>query len=258
MKMMKNVFMTLMVLLLISCNCLTTYAINSGFDLEPVSNERKLQIQNNIDISVFEQDVLDNTIECFDVNDDGMIALGTNESSSQKFISIYNSQGVFQYGYQFYCNGSFGVEWDSNNLIIYFVRSDIACSVNPSGEIQEILEIKNTSDNNSYWNNKVFSATRTLGNVEYKIQNDFGILNIFSTSYSQLVIQDFNGQTKTIYDVNSQQLYKLIFEIVCILLFVPICFFTLRKSFRKKTGDGSLSLQVFMMAQSTILMSMMT
>ena len=236
---MKNVFMTLMVLLLISCNCLTTYAINSGFDLEPVSNERKLQIQNNIDISVFEQEVSGNTIECFDVNDDGMIALGTNKSS-QKFISIYNSQGVFQYGYQFDCSGSFGIEWDSNNIIIYFVRSDIACSVNPVGEIQEILEIKNTSDNNSYWNNKVFSATRTLGNVEYKIQNDFGILNIFSTSYSQLVIQDFNGQTKTIYDVNSQQLYKLIFEIVCILLFVPICFFTLRKSFRKKTGDGSM------------------
>ena len=239
MKMMKNVFMTLMVLLLLLCNCLTTHAINSGFELEPVSNERELQIQNNINIYVFEQEVSGNTIECFDVNDDGMIALGTNKSS-QKFISIYNSQGVFQYGYQFYCNGSFGVEWDSNNLIIYFVRSDIACSVNPSGEIQEILEIKNTSDNNSYWNNKVFSATRTLGNVEYKIQNDFGILNIFSTSYSQLVIQDFNGQTKTIYDVNSQQLYKLILEIVCILLFVPICFFTLRKSFRKdKTGDGS-------------------
>ena len=240
MKMMKNVFTTLIVLLLIVHNCLTTYAMNSGFELEPISIDRELQIQDNINISVFEQEVSGNTIECFDVNDNGFIALGTKKSN-QKFVSIYNSQGVFQYGYQFYCNGSFGVEWDSNNLIIYFVRSDIACSVNPSGEIQEILEIKNTSNNNSYWNNKVFSATRTLGNVEYKIQNDFGILNIFSTSYSQLVIQDFNGQTKTIYDVNSQQLYKLIFEIVCILLFVPICFFTLRKSFSTKcTGDGSL------------------
>ncbi len=229
MKMMKNVFMTLMVLLLLSCNCLTTYAINSGFDLEPVSNERELQIQNNINICVFEQEVSGNTIECFDVNDDGMIALGTNKSS-QKFISIYNSQGVFQYGYQFDCTGSFGIEWDANNIIIYFVRSDIACSVNPIGEIQEILDIKNTSNNNSYWNNNVFSTTRTVGNVKYRMQNDFGILNIFSTSYSQLVIQDSNGQTKIIYDVNAQQLYKLVFEIVCILLFVPICFFTLRKS----------------------------
>ncbi|MBQ4572564.1 MAG: hypothetical protein IJA80_04740 [Clostridia bacterium] len=228
MKMMKNVFMTLMVLLLLSCNCLTTYAINSGFDLEPVSNERELQIQNNINICVFEQEVSGNTIECFDVNDDGMIALGTNKSS-QKFISIYNSQGVFQYGYQFDCSGSFGIEWDANDIIIYFVRSDIACSVNPVGEIQEILDIKNTSNNNSYWNNNVFSTTRTVGNVKYRIQNDFGILNIFSTSYSQLVIQDSNGQMKTIYDVNSQQLFKLVFEVVCILLFIPILLFSLRK-----------------------------
>lgn len=231
MKMMKNVFMTLLVLLLLSCNCLTTCAINSGFDLEPISNERKIQIQNNIDISVFEQEVLGNTIECFDVNDDGMIALGTNKSS-QKFVSVYNSQGVFQYGYQFNCSGSFGIEWDANNIVIYFVRSDIACSVNPVGEIEEILDIKNTSDNNFYWNNNVFATTRTVGNVEYKIQNDFGILNILSTSYSQLAIQDSNGQMKTIYDVNSQQLFKLVFEVVCILLFVPVCFFILRKSFK--------------------------
>ena len=232
---MKNVFMTLLVLLLLSFNCLTTCAINSGFDLEPILNERKIQIQNNIDISVFEQEVLGNTIECFDVNDDGMIALGTNKSS-QKFVSVYNSQGVFQYGYQFNCSGSFGVEWDANNIVIYFVRSDIACSVNPVGEIEEILDIKNTSDNNFYWNNNVFATTRTVGNVEYKIQNDFGILNILSTSYSQLAIQDSNGQMKTIYDVNSQQLFKLVFEIVCILLFVPVCFCTLRKSFKVHRG----------------------
>ena len=239
MKTIKKVFVLLIVLLLLSNNCFLSYAINSGFELEPISNELELQIQDNTDISVFEQEMLGNTIECFDVNDNGMIALGTN-NSGQKIVSIYNSQGVFQYGYQFNCSGSFGVEWDTDNIIIYFVRSDIACSVNPLGEIQEIVEIKSNSNNNSYWNNRVFSTTRTVGNVKYRIQNDFGILNIFSTSYSQLVIQDSNGQEKIIYDVNSQQLIKMIVEFVMVLSIVLIVLFVLIKKRTKPVNKDAL------------------
>lgn len=219
MKTRKSILMLLVVLLLLSYSCLVSYAINSGFELSPISDEEKFLIENNIDLSIFESETFNKTIDCFDVSDEGLIAIGTS-NSNDKYISIYDSQGVFQLGYRFNCNGSFGVEWDSNNIIIYLVRSDIACLINQDGTIKEVFTIENTQENDSYWNNQVFSTTRVVGNVEYRLQNDMGFLNAFSSSYSQLVAQHSNGEIRTIYDVNSQQLLKSLIVLIFILLFV--------------------------------------
>ena len=80
-----------------------------------------------------------NPIECFSVNENGEIAIGCSDSE-QKTVCIYADNGKFQYGYSFECSGSFGIEFENNNLNIYFVRSDVAIAVNQMGEVESIYK----------------------------------------------------------------------------------------------------------------------
>ncbi len=70
--------------------------------------------------------------------------------------------------------------------------------------------------NNSYWNDSVFSTIRKVGDVEYRLKNDMGILNILASSYSQLIVVNSAGEGTILYDVNSSQLAKI--ATVCVLV----------------------------------------
>ena len=95
-----------------------------------------------------------------------MLAIGTGEGSD-KMIAIYSDAGIFQYGYRFYTDGSFGVELSNEELKIYFVRSDVAVSINFLGEIQYVSRICDTSKNNTYWNQYVRARSRSVGEYQY-------------------------------------------------------------------------------------------
>ncbi|MBQ9744295.1 MAG: hypothetical protein IJW19_04130 [Clostridia bacterium] len=194
---------------------------NEGFVTESVTEEEKNTVLKNISISKITKEPERQPIECFDVNENGEIAIGIY-TTKEKIICIYSDDGTFQYGYKFYTSGNFGVELKESNLYIYLVRSDIAIGIAPSGEIIEMSKIQNTSENNSYWNNYVSSNKRIVGDKVYILKNDMGIFNLFSPSYSQLIVQDGNGNQNIIYDVNSSQLTKNIIILLSILAFSAI------------------------------------
>lgn len=202
-------------------NFMSETSYSTGFSMEEISEERQKAFISNVNISMLEEEPTNKAIVCFDVNEDGLIALGFSASNS-KTIAIYTINGVFQYGYSFHANGSFGLEWAGDNINIYFVRSDIAARITPKGEFVEVLKIKNTIENDEYWRHSVFAIKRTVGDCEYFIRNEMGPLNIFTASYSQLVEVDKAGTTSVIYDVNSAQLLKYIVIIIAILLFIAI------------------------------------
>ncbi len=218
MKRFMRFLITFLISLLFLCQNITVFALNTGFFLQPLSDEEKNAFEPNIDISLLEKEPTKRAIKCFDVNENNLIAIGSSVSE-KKTIAIYNSEGVFQYGYEFDSSGRFGVEWDNDNIIIYFVRSDVACSVSPTGTIESFSKIENTFENNSYWNDFVFSENRTVGESEYTIKNDMGLFNIFASSYSQLEIKDSNGEPNIIYDVNSDQLLKTILGFIGVVIF---------------------------------------
>lgn len=213
-------FLTIVLLLFLLINGgVNVLAVNTGFSTEELTD--KDTFVKNVDVCVLDSAPEKKAIVCFDVNESGMIAIGHNGSDT-KIISIYNLDGGFLYGYEFNCTGDFGVEWDNENLIIYFVRSDVALEINSTGEIESVLKIKDTIENNSYWNKQVFSTKRTINDKEYLLKNDMGFLNLFASSYSQLIITDSNGQTNVFYDVNSEQLTKTLIIFIGVLLFVGI------------------------------------
>ena len=215
-------FLSLLLLIVFFTNAIEVNAMDTGFSTEEISEEKKTAFVSNINVSLLREEPEKSGILCFDVNEQGMIAVGNKDSQSKK-ICIYTSQGEFLYGYTFNCTQSFCVEWDEQHVNIYFIRSDVIISLDSDGNILDIKAVQDTIDNNSYRNSLLYSTTRTVGNTTYLIRNDMGILNWIAFSFSQIVAVDA-GTEFVIYDVNSVQLAKMIVAVcfICVCAFVAV------------------------------------
>lgn len=216
----KIILSSLLCLVFTSIACVHSYAINSGFELESISEEDKQSFLSYIDIKVFTEEPYKKAIKCFDVNHFGTVAVGQFDDDTIKTICVYNKDGTFLYGYNFKSSGSYGIQWDNDNIIIYFVRGDMAISITPDGEIADVKKITNSIENNYYWNNVVFSESRNIDGTEYKIMNDMGFFNVFSISYSLLVVLPSNGEKIVFYDVGKAQLLTTVTVFLGIIILV--------------------------------------
>ena len=215
-------------------------AMNTGFLTNQLTEQEKSTFISNIELSFLTNEPIKRSIECFDVNENETIAIGQNGNSTKKIVCVYSNNGVFQYGYTFKSSGTFGVEWSGDNINIYFIRSDVIVSVTPDGEISDIAEVENTTDNNSYLNNFIFSNRRMVGDTEYIIKNKPGIFNIFASSYSMLISKNKNAEEHILYDVNSTQNLITLLRFITIVLFISIVIFIVIKQFKvTKRRQGS-------------------
>ena len=216
-------FVIIIIIILISTNIarINASAMKTGFDTDALKQDEKKQVISNINLTMFEHEPQKKTIECFDVNKNGEIALGFGKSSN-KIICIYSNDGEFQRGYSFVCDGKFGVEWNNDGLMLYLVRSDIKIMINQLGEIEDVVGIQNTIDNNSYWNKVVFATSRKNGDDMYVMENNGGILNVFASSSSQLVVENSNGEKQVLYDAGSVHISNSIICFIGVLMFLAI------------------------------------
>lgn len=209
-------------------------ADQTGFQTSAVSEDEIKSLIKDFDVILLTDEPNKRTINCFDVNENGLVAIGS-QSQENCNISIYNSDLKFLYGLSFECAGSYYIEWNNENLNIYYVRDNIAVSYNSNAEITNIEKIDDTMENNSYW--YVLKKTeRQIGDVRYKIQNNLGALNFFigQSSYSQLVKIDESGAENILYDVNNEQksecIFSLLFLLVFIILLTSIIILSVRKN----------------------------
>ena len=207
-------------------------AVNTGFQTNHLTSEEKNTFISNINILPINQEPTKSTIKCFDVNNNHLIAIGQN-ASERKTICVYSNEGVFQYGYTFSCNGDFGIEWDGENLNIYFVRSDVIVSVAPNGEVLDVLEVQNTIDNHSSVNHFIHSTQRVIDDKEYVIENNPRIFDWITASYSQVIVKDETGTETTIYDAGSVQLFNVVVAIGIVFAFVMVAVVTIVLQFIK-------------------------
>ena len=99
-------FLFLIILFLTGC----VFAVSTGFETESINEDLQKNILSNIELTVFYSEPDKSSIKCFDVNDNGLIALGSSRSTDKR-ICVYDADGVFKYGYEFVAYGDFGVEW---------------------------------------------------------------------------------------------------------------------------------------------------
>ena len=196
-------------------------AMNTGFSTKEISEKTRSTFLSNFNVSLLKTVPERRGIQCFDVNEEGLIAIG-QEGPQCKEVCVYTPQGEFLYGYVFESTQSFGVEWDKQNINIYLVRSDVIVSLDSDANILDIKVVLDTTDNNKYRNSLLHSTERVVGDTTYIVRNDLGILNWIASSYSQIITIDGTGTECIIYDVNSTQLTKMIVAIsfVCILFLV--------------------------------------
>lgn len=221
MKFLRCVFVFFGVLLLFNNVCIDGFAMNTGISTEPMSQTNVQKLQENLKLSVLAEEPQRETIRCFDVNEHGLIAIGC-ENVKGRTVCIYTSDGEYQYGYQFQCMGSFGVELIEDLLIIYLVRGDIALAIDSGGEIINAVRLQETAESNSNWIRQVFSKERKTDEYVYVLKNDLGIFNTFASSYSQLIKIDKNNEEYIIYDVNTDQLLRVIISIIGVLCFAGV------------------------------------
>lgn len=218
----------------------TVSALNTGFSTEQFPEEKISKFISNVNISLLTEEPVRTAIKCFDVNDYEMIAID-QQVFDEKTVCVYSKDGVFQYGYTFNCDGNIGLEWDGNNINIYFVRGSVIASVNPNGEILEVLSVQNTIENNSYVNHFFHSTERNVGDTEYAVRNNMGILNIFAASYSQLTVTNSDGKETVLYDVNSEQFVKILtLFILTVVTVVIVLTVIIRQFVKKKHGVNSI------------------
>lgn len=232
---MKGIYWIWISILSVCLSCISVQAYadeRQGFVTEEMSIDEIERVLKNINLSLSNVEFSKKTIVCFDVNEQGLVAIGTEEGE-HKTVCIYSDTGNFQYGYRFETSGSFGVELKDEVLNIYFVRSDIIVSIDSMGEIQNISRICDTLENNTYWNKFVRATRRDVGDYQYVLKNDVGILRIFASSYSQLYRIDKNGNELLIYDANEIQCFNMLISFFCILVFVGIVVVTIIKEYKK-------------------------
>lgn len=207
-------------------------AINTGFSTEEYPKEKQDVLVSNTDFAFIETDPGKKSIQCFDVNNKGKIAIGQEMAGNRKGVCIYSSDGSFLYGYSFECSGSFYVEWDNENLNIMFVRGDVLISVSPDGDILDIKNVLSTAGNREY-SLYLSSKKRTVGDAIYMVRNNMGPFNYIAASYSQLLVINADGNEKIVYDVNIDQLTKTIVVFILVLIFITIVVIGLVRTFVK-------------------------
>ncbi len=87
----------------------TVFAMNTGFSTEAMESGDQQVFLSNVKLSLITEEPEKQVITCFDVNDDGLVAVGSKDLT-KKIVLVYDSAGTFQYGYTFDCSGSFGLE----------------------------------------------------------------------------------------------------------------------------------------------------
>lgn len=122
----------------------------TGFSTEPLSAESQKSMLEFMAIERLDSEPESDGIICFDVNEDGLIALGFDYPGTKRLISVYSQYGEFQYGYTFNDYGTFDVEWDQHLLNIYSVRGGCVISVDQQGRVVDLLAVPRTSDNIQY------------------------------------------------------------------------------------------------------------
>ena len=197
-------------------NALTIYATDS-------QNELIGQIEGALNITVFYEKETDGLIKCFDVNETGCYAIGYKNNT----IQVYDSFGVFQFGYRFDTDGTYGIALKENYLVIYLGRSNVAVEIDSTGKCIGAEKVYFSKD---FVENVMNRTHKQIGNVGYYLERDIGI---FNGDYSRLVKIDEKDTKTILYDVTTTGYFVGLFHYVILSIF-PIVGTTLVAAKLKK------------------------
>lgn len=180
------------------------YANEGRMITEEMPKDEQESVIEGACINVFDTEPEKRKILCFDVNESGLIALGT-ETENNKSICVYTENMVFLYRINFICNGAFSFEWHGDDIEIYFVRSHDAIIVDSDGNIKSVRSYTDDIENNDYFNNVLEVTERNINGKKYSLKNysvSFTILE--PNSFPILSVTKPGEEEEILYDVSDE------------------------------------------------------
>lgn len=213
---MKKYLLALLLLVLLP----TAVLAESNLTILDMPEASQQSFLKNVGLVVWKDDYADRPIKCFDVREDGMIALGFERPEHGKYAAVLDSDGVFQYGYVFDCSGNFLLDWTDEGLGIIWIRSNVIAVFDEAGECLSIQEFKTDSAFSQYVS-ALHQTSRRVGDMTYTLRNDH-MLSGLAINYGRLVRTDAQGNEVILHDASDASMRGTV-GMVGVILFVLVC-----------------------------------
>lgn len=216
---MRRAVSCLLICMILACGvCLIPVnAASLGIVTESLSEEEKAAFADKLSLEQILNDENKSGIQCFDVNEDGTVAIATG-SGNHCAVYVYDSQGTFQYGYRFSCDGDYGVVFCENVLSLFFLRGDTFAFFDASGRCIDAQKVTNPEQNHVYFKEILNRTVKEVAGRIYALERDLNL----GDSYSRLVVSDEQGETTLIYDAGSDHIVAQIIGVVLVILFFTV------------------------------------
>ena len=181
---------------------------------------------HNISLILLQEEPVKNPILCFDVNDEGSIALGFQDTNN-KHICVFSADGKFLYGYAFSAYGNYSVFWEGNKIGIFFSRGKTAITFDSNGNCTGFKQITNNYD--SYVRGGYSHQKYEKNGMLYSLENDLVIGNEFS----RLNVLYPDGTESVFYDATSSHYSAVLLEIIYIVpVILCVIWYAVRKTMK--------------------------
>lgn len=235
---MKKKVIILMIVIICVLPLRWPYAVESYFLVDPeYKNNNETYSFEEMGIVYLTEEPRKKRVECLDINNQGFVALGLRDTNTNTaYVSIYSSEGVFQFSYQFKTAGTFYIELLDDRVNIFHVRGRGLISIPfDRSECERRKVLYNEKENDAYIR-FLSSPEKKLDGTVYRIESGFPVLRN-RVNLSRLLIVSPTGEGITVYDETK----FLFFRMVGILLFwcaaVVIVIVGLIKLIRKTRKD---------------------
>lgn len=185
---------------------------------EVTDQERLDYFFENISIRIEEREPIKSSIDCFAVNEKGMIAIIHNSSLGRRYIRIISNDGTFVKAFSYKQNSSaVAIRWDGDNLQIFSIRGGVAFTMDMEANILGVYDFTQDEAWYEYYENDLDAKEKTVENVTYKVTKDF------SKPIGEKIIVNSEEGTKVIYNDNGVGMISgLIFGIAFVAFFLTV------------------------------------